>query len=150
MFCINYVETGNIKEAAAKAGFKKNSFNIGCKLLSRKDIEEEIEKLYKRKKKNLIYKACSGYERLAFGDITDAIILLNPGNINTEKIASMDLFNVSEIKKNKDGAIEIKFFDRIRALEKIQNMDFTGNEQSETFYSAIQKGTRAFGEVFDD
>lgn len=144
------METGNIKEAAAKAGFKKNSFNIGCKLLSRKDIEEEIEKLYKRKKKNLIYKACSGYERLAFGDITDAIILLNPGNINTEKIASMDLFNVSEIKKNKDGAIEIKFFDRIRALEKIQNMDFTGNEQSETFYSAIQKGTKAFGEVLDD
>ena len=39
---------------------------------------------------------------------------------------------------------------QIRALEKIQNMDFTGNEQSETFYSAIQKGTRAFGEVFDD
>lgn len=144
------METGNIKEAAAKAGFKKNSFNIGCNLLSRKDIEEEIEKLYKRKKKNLIYKACSGYERLAFGEITDAIILLNPGNINTEKIASMDLFNVSEIKKNKDGAIEIKFFDRIRALEKIQNMDFTGNEQSETFYSAIQKGTKAFGEVLDD
>lgn len=150
MFCVNYVETGNIKEAAVKAGFKKNSFNIGCNLLSRKDIEEEIEKLYKRKKKNLIYKACSGYERLAFGEITDSIILLNPGNISAEKIALMDLFNVSEIKKNKDGAIEIKFFDRIRALEKIQNMDFTGNEQSETFYSAIQKGTKAFGENIDD
>ncbi len=67
-----------------------------------------------------------------------------------EKISSMDLFNIAEIKRLKDGAVEIKFFDRIRALEKIQNMDFTSNEQSETFYSAIQKGTSAFGEILDE
>ena len=51
----------------------------------------------------------------------------------------MDLFNVSEIKRLKDGAVEIKFFDRIRALEKIQSMDFVSTEQSISFYSAIQK-----------
>ena len=31
----------------------------------------------------------------------------------------MDLFLVSEIKRPKDGSMEIKFFDRLKALEKL-------------------------------
>lgn len=150
LFCVHYVETGNIKESAIKAGFKGNHFKVGCNLLLREDVNKEIELLYERKKKNLIYRACSGYERLAFGEITDAVKLIYSGNLVPDKISSMDLFNISEIKRLKDGAVEIKFFDRIRALEKIQNMDFTSNEQSETFYSAIQKGTSAFEKVLDE
>ena len=40
-------------------------------------------------------------------------------NITPERIASLDLFNVSEIKKVKGGGVEVKFFDRQKAIEKI-------------------------------
>jgi hypothetical protein len=33
---------------------------------------------------------------------------------------SLELFNVSEIKKPKGGGIEIKFFDRLKALEHLE------------------------------
>lgn len=141
LFCINYVSTGDTAESALKAGFKKNSFKVGSNLLLREDINNEVERLYEQKKKNLLYKACSGYERLAFGSTKDPIILAFSSELDLEKICNMDLFNVSEIKRSKDGAIEIKFFDRIRALEKIQNMDFVSTEQSTSFYEAIKKGT---------
>ena len=103
--------------------------------------------MYEQKKKNLLYRACSGYERLAFGNITDAVKLIYSNNLDLEKISSMDLFNVSEIKRLKDGAVEIKFFDRIRALEKIQSMDFVSTEQSISFYSAIEKGTDSLKKI---
>lgn len=34
------------------------------------------------------------------------------------ELDDLDLFNVAEIRRPKDGMIEIKFYDRLRALEK--------------------------------
>ena len=108
------------------------------------EINQEIENLYEQKKKNLLYMACSGYERLAFGNIVDAIKLVYSENFNLNEINELDLFNISEIKKLKDGAMEIKFFDRIKALEKLQQMNFSSQKQALTFYDAIEKGTTVF------
>ncbi|CDD52605.1 terminase small subunit [Ruminococcus sp. CAG:379] len=36
-----------------------------------------------------------------------------------EQLSRLDLFNVSEIKKVKGGGLEIKFFDRQKALERM-------------------------------
>ena len=63
-------------------------------------------------------RACLGYERLALGKVTDAIKLLYCENLSDDEIEKLDLTNISEIKKPKDGAMEIKFFDRLKALEK--------------------------------
>ena len=58
-----------------------------------------------------------GYERLAFGSTSDAFrLLMSEGELDVQ---TLDLYNVSEIKKPKDGAMEIKFFDRLKALEKL-------------------------------
>ena len=145
-FCFFYVNTGNIEESAYKAGYGKKSKKYGSKLIRREEINLEIEKLYEQKKKNLLYMACSGYERLAFGNITDAIKLVFAGNIDLLKIDEMDFFNVSEIKKLKDGAMEVKFFDRIKALEKLQQMNFSDQKQALSFYNAIERGTNIFSE----
>ncbi|MDQ5983835.1 MAG: hypothetical protein RUMPE_00864 [Eubacteriales bacterium SKADARSKE-1] len=143
-FCFNYVNTGNVEESAIKAGYKSAPLLTGNKFFDRDDINLEIERLYNMKKKNFLYRACSGYERLAFGSIADAIRLIYSEDFDTKTIDEMDLFNVLEIKKLKDGAIEIKFFDRIRALEKLQQMDFAQQKQSFSFYDAIGKGAGAF------
>ena len=50
----------------------------------------------------------------------------------------MDLFNISEIKKPKDGAMEIKFFDRIKALEKLEQIDSNHTNEKMPFYLALE------------
>ena len=60
----------------------------------------------------------------------------------------MDLFNISEIKRKKGGDIEIKFFDRIKALERLGDLDASsGKGAGSSLYSAIEMGARALGEA---
>ncbi len=141
-FCHSYVNTGDIKKSAIYAGYKVDPENAGNKLLQREDINSKIEDLYVQKKKNLLYKACSGYEKLAFGSIADAIKLLYSDKISLDLIYKMDLFNVSEIKKPRDGMLEIKFFDRFKALEKLQQLEFLDSNQNRSFYNAIENGLK--------
>ncbi len=142
-FCLNYVNTGDIEKSAFKAGYESNALKIGNLLIGKDSIADQIDELYKQKRKNLLYKACSGYEKLAFGSITDAVKLMYSKKLDIKEIQDLDLFNVSEIKI-KDGALEIKFFDRLRALEKLQQLDFTDQSQAYSFYDAIEKGTVVF------
>ena len=68
-------------------------------------------------KSNLTWK---GFERLAFGNINDATFLVFSEELPPPStIAKLDLFNVSELKRIKGGGVEIKIFDRQKALEKM-------------------------------
>ena len=48
--------------------------------------------------------------------------LLYRNDLTDEELGSLDLLNVSEIKRTKDKSIEIKFFDRIKAVEKLNEI----------------------------
>ena len=62
--------------------------------------------------------------------------------VNPKQFKKLDLFNVSEIKKQKGGCIEIKFFDRLKALSCLEN--FLNSENDEpSFYDAILEGAQA-------
>ena len=142
-FCNYYVNSGDIRKSAAFAGYKVEPEIAGYKLLQRADINSKIDELYAQKKKNLLYKACRGYEKLAFGSVSDAIKLIYSENISMDTINHMDLFNVAEIKKPREGTLEIKFFDRFKALEKLQQLDFLNVNQNNSFYDAIEKSIKA-------
>lgn len=137
-FCYQYVKTGNSKEAAINSGYVTGPEKMGEELLAKKEISDTIEKFFQKKKKDLIYKATIGYERLAFGSISDCIKLLFSENFNLKELSKMDLFNISEIKKPKDGAMEIKFFDRIKALEKLEQIDSNHTNEKMPFYLALE------------
>lgn len=139
-FCHQYIKTGNPTEAARLSGYRGNLEKKGTELLSKHEIYESIEKIFKEKKKDLMYKAITGYERLAFGNISDCVKLLFSENIKPADLDKMDLFNISEIKKPKDGAMEIKFFDRLRALEKLEQIDMEQKSDKEPFYTVLEKG----------
>lgn len=143
LFCSNYVNSGDVKKSAVSAGYKIEPEFVGYKLLQRDDINFKIEALYAQKKKNLLYKACSGYEKLAFGGVSDAIKLIYSDSISLNDICKMDLFNVAEIKKPRDGMLEIKFFDRFKALEKLQQLDFLNPSQNLSFYDAIENSVKS-------
>ena len=143
LFCSKYVNSGDVKKSASLAGYKVEPECVGYKLLQRADINAKIDELYGQKKKNLLYKACSGYEKLAFGSVSDAIKLIYSENLPLDTICKMDLFNVAEIKKPRDGMLEIKFFDRFKALEKLQQLDFLSDNQNLSFYDAIENSIKS-------
>jgi len=136
LFCTYYSLNCNAREAAAKSGyvFPEKS---AMRLLKKAEIRSYIEELEKQRKadRNDI---TQGYVRLAFGCVSDAIKLMFSEDPEENSIDSMDLFNISEIKKKKGGDIEIKFFDRLKALEKLQQLCEEGESYSPgSLYAAI-------------
>lgn len=76
--------------------------------------------------------------------------LLFEPEISREELNKMDLFNVSEIKRQKGGTIEIKFFDRLKALEKLSEIGGAEDSQvSTSLYSAIEKSAKVVGRLND-
>ncbi len=148
-FCRSYVCGINPGEAAKNAGFEGDCERIAQELLSRDEIIGEIERLCLLRRKITNQLALSGYERLAFGSIADAVSLLYMENPSAKELKGMDLFSVSEIKRPKDGSMEIKFFDRLKALEKLKE-----NSQTESgaapVYEAILAGARALSQSKED
>lgn len=120
LFCYYYITLGNIFEAAVKAGFPETSALIdGLNTLENPSCRLRIRRL-----RSILYQPASelvstGLERLAFGNINDAVSLCGDDFPSPHLLAKLDLFSVSEIKKVKGGGIEIKFADRLRAMEKL-------------------------------
>ena len=85
-----------------------------------------------------------GYNRLAFGEIQDAVRLLFSDGIDDAELDNMDLFNVAEIRRPKGGGMEIKFFDRLKALQCMEMLNAEEKEGVSGFYHALQESTRAF------
>ena len=81
-------------------------------------------------------------EPLLRQSVSDAISLLYKSDPSKEDLEGMDLFLVSEIKRPKDGSMEIKFFDRLKALEKLGagGEHETGAKQ---LFDAISNSARA-------
>ncbi len=86
-----------------------------------------------------------GYRRLAFGDVRDPVRLLFCEELSTRTLNGMDLFNVSEIRRPKGGGMEIKFFDRIRALQCMQEVDRADSAPT-GLYQALEEGAKALRE----
>ena len=145
MFCFYFAESGNAERAAAKAGYL-NPAKTAAALAVRKDINEEMEELYRQREKNIRHKSICGYERIAFGDVSDAVRLMFENEYPEEKCAEYDLFNVAEIKRPKEGAMEIKFFDRLKALEKLENLKNADKSAQSDIYNAVIGGIAQYGE----
>lgn len=91
-----------------------------------------------------------GLETLAFGNVSDAVSLLFLSDEEVlSKIKRMKLSNISEIKRPKGGGMEIKFFDRIKACEKLAESESSG-EGGLSFFAALEKGAENLAESGDN
>lgn len=82
-----------------------------------------------------------GLRKLAFGTITDAVKLLYhpPENEKElEELETLDLYAVSELKRTKDGILEMKFYDRLKALQSLQESEHQSEEEP-PLYRAIRE-----------
>ena len=118
------------------------------RLLRRTDIAQEIARIDKQRETTQNDIAI-GYQRLAFGCISDAVCLLFSDEVSPEEIEKMDLFNIAEIKRKKGGDIEIKFFDRLKALEKLTEITDCSSSAESSIFSAIEKSAAALKEGHD-
>lgn len=85
-----------------------------------------------------------GIQKLAFGKINDAArILPAVRELGDEMISRLDLFPVSEIKQNKDGSLEVRFYDRLKALEMLARYEEAGEDRQNTFYGALESAAKS-------
>ena len=125
-FCREYVYCGNPKDAALRAGYTVFPEMCGIRLLC-------------------------GYRRIAFGNISDAVKLILESDGDRLDAEKLDLFNVAEIKKPRGGGMEIKFFDRLKALEKIEQLSLSESDKySVSLYKAIENSAKASAGGNDD
>ena len=136
LFCLYFSQDRNGRQAAAKAGYRTPQ-KASVRLLSRKEIREAIAE-NENKAKAVPAEVLAGYRKLAFGSGADALQLLF-ADAPPEDLDALDLFNIAEIKKPKDGALEIKFFDRIKALEHLESLtgSLNGSDAAQDFYNVL-------------
>lgn len=149
LFCIYYCRYRNPRLAAALAGYSFPQ-KVSVKLLNRSDILNEIEKVDSRcpvTRQEIV----SGYRQLSFGSASDAFRLLFLDEPPSSKeLEEMNLLNISEIKRPKSGGIEIKFFDRLKALEKLEEISsLTQSDGALHFYDVIERSAAAIKEDED-
>lgn len=145
LFCQYFAESCSPREAAAKAGYSFPE-KTAIKLLSQERIQNEIQLLFRQNARSCLKEqAISGLKRIAFGSVADAVALMfTDSEMSPKALEEMDLFCVSEIKKPRADALEIKFFSRLDALEKlIELADSADTDSSIPFYKAIEQGAMA-------
>lgn len=104
-----------------------------------------------RRKKTLHEQIEQGLLDIALGSVSDAISLLFMTEEEIiERLPKLKLINVSEIKRPKGGGMEIKFFDRIKALERLGTDKISDSDSSLSFYEALEKSANDSREKSDD
>ena len=122
-FCCLYAMLGDAEEAAVRAGFSREEAlekAAAClKAAACKRTVEELRKVFIDGEAVL-----SGLRRLAFGSCNDGVLLAFADELPPpETLEKLDLFNISEIKRVRGGGVEVKMFDRMKALEKLYELE---------------------------
>ncbi|MDO4864685.1 MAG: terminase small subunit [Ruminococcus sp.] len=122
-FCYLYAVLGDPEAAALQAGFERGEA-LGAALeclkspVCRRNIAEVRELLGDSAS------VLAGLRRLAFGSCSDAVRLAFSDELPPQDVLDrLDLYNVSEIKRARGGVVEVKVFDRIKALEKLCELE---------------------------
>lgn len=113
--------------AAREAGYKNPQAALSD-LTAREEIVSEIRRRCENMRSIYENTAICGLYRLAYGGVSDALTLVYKDNLSEKEMRALDLTNVSEIKRT-DKGIEVKFCDRIKAIDKLQEVLGSGTEQ---------------------
>lgn len=143
-FAQMFTATRNAVESAIRLGISPlKARTEGTKMLCDKKVQREIKKLDKNDIQTLTY-VKTGLSRLAFGSVNDVVSIIFDEQPTVHKIMQADLFNVSEIKRVKGGGVEVKFFDRQKALEKLVELDPELKDVSDAqqFLQAVYSGSQ--------
>lgn len=131
-FCYVYLRTMDPRQAAAAIGWEE-----GEKLLENPKVRQRMERMRSDLNGEIRREdAVRRLSELAFGKVNDAAALAEPEG--RQRLGELDLSAVSELKIGERG-IEVKFLDRVRALETLckllgENREDTGDD----FFRALE------------
>lgn len=151
-FCCFYAVLGDPEEAAVRAGFdKETALTEAVKCLKMPECRKNVSGI--RETLSDSGSVAAGLKRLAFGSCKDAVYLafseeLPPPGV----IEALDLFNVSEIKRDKGGGVEIKLFDRLKALEKLFELEnsYSDRDKAAGLIEALKASAEECDELDDN
>ena len=127
-FCRLMAVYGDPIRAARMARYRDPE-TVWSQLAARDDIVDEIRRRCENIRSIYESTALTGLYRLAYGGVGDPLNLLYRDQISEEDLQTLDLRNVSEIKRS-DKGIEIKFCDRVKAIDKLQELLSNSSEHS--------------------
>lgn len=131
-FALVFSQCCDPKTAAAACGYPPDeALSAGLSLLSRPYVRKLIEKSF-RDRQRLYDCVRSGLEKIAFGQCNDAIKLAftETESVTQKFIDTLDLSLVSAVKRDKDGGVDLKLYDRQKALEALYELDRTGTSEN--------------------
>lgn len=100
-------------------------------------MDEEKKEIRRRIRESL--------EQLAFGSVNDAIRLLFCEDPDMRTLRRLNLFSVAEVRRPKGGGMEIKFVDRMEALQCLKEFCEQEDDDRERllpFYQALEENAR--------
>lgn len=133
-FCETYLRTMSPDAAARAAGQ-----NDGWRLLREKGVTRRLEEMRAAGAAQILREdAVRRLAELAFGRANDAVALaLSPEG--REDVDGLDLSAVAEFKVTDKGGVEIKFLDRVRALEALCTaLDGRISTGADDFFQALE------------
>lgn len=141
-FCRVYLRTLN-PDAAAEAVGRDD----GWRLLREKDITERLEEMRAAGAAQILREdAVRRLAELAFGRANDAAALALGMPGTREKVEELDLSAVAELKVTDKGGVEIKFLDRVRALESLCSaLDGRISTGADDFFQALENSAEGSG-----
>jgi len=114
----------NIKMSAIKAGCKASSAHMsGLKMRQRDRVNTYIAWLKVRQLKRVdidAFTVLEQYAKMAFYDVTDYVEMRNK-QVLLKNFDQIDGQIIQEIGNSAQGQVVIKFADRMKALEKLEN-----------------------------
>lgn len=140
-FLCHFAKSGNLGEAAAACGIPPDSaYEEGIRIL-RHPLALSFVTDAALTMKRFGDGVEDGLNRLIDGRINDAVILARNGEeLSDDEVRRLDLYNVSEMKFGK-GVCEIKFADRLKAIEKLNEIRSgrATDSVAQSFFDAIGK-----------
>lgn len=125
LFAQEYVKSTNGTLAAIAAGYSERTAKVqASRLLTKANVQEaiaEAREIAANLRKLTPERVLEEYRRLAFAQTTD-MVELKGGWIqirSTDELTVEQKSAISQIKQKADGSIEVKFYDKTKALEAL-------------------------------
>ena len=125
LFAQEYVVDLNATLAAVRAGYAERGAAVtGSRLIRKPNVEywiAEAQKLKARSREVTNERVIEEYRRIAFAQTTDMVTLKGGWVMinDTESLTTEQKSAISQIRQKKDGELEVKFYDKQKALEAL-------------------------------
>lgn len=147
LFCYFLARLGNPREAAVQAGYPaaKADEHAAALITDKRVLAMTMRYARLELEQDAWGQALHGLRRLAFGAVNDAVALVMNADSDEHDpdVASLDLFHVAEIKRPKGGGCEVKFYDRLAALQALVAQGGAGASKEGSLYQALEHSARA-------